>query len=182
MDALDFPDAAAWEAWLAAEHPHQTEAWLRIAKRNSGEVSVTVAEALEVALCYGWIDGQRKGLDDVWYLQRYCRRRPRSTWSKVNVAKVEALIADGRMRPPGLAEVEAAMADGRWDAAYESQRNAVVPPDLTAALDADATAKAAFERLGRTDRYGVILALLKARTPKTRARTLARAIERLRDS
>ena len=179
MDVLDFPDAVAWESWLAVHHDGQPEAWLRIAKRHSGLVSVTVTEALDVALCYGWIDGQRRAYDGVSFLQRYSRRRPRSSWSKVNVAKVEALVAAGRMQPAGLAEVEAARADGRWQRAYESQRTAAVPPDLVAALAGDARAGAAFERLSRSDRYAVILPLLKAPTPETRARTLARAIERL---
>jgi uncharacterized protein YdeI (YjbR/CyaY-like superfamily) len=132
-----------------------------------------------VALCYGWIDGQRRAHDDVSFLQRFSRRRPRSSWSKVNVAKVEALMAAGRMRPAGLAEVAAAKADGRWEAAYESQRNAAVPPDLAAALAGNSRANAAFERLGRSARYAVILPLLKARTPETRARILARAVARL---
>lgn len=179
MDVLDFPDAARWESWLAAQHGVQTEAWLRIAKRHSGITTITIAEALDVALCYGWIDGQRRAHDDVSFLQRYSRRRPRSSWSKVNVAKVEALMAAGRMRPAGLAEVAAAKADGRWEAAYESQRTAAVPPDLAAALAGDARASAAFERLGRSDRYAVILPLLRARTSETRARVLARAIARL---
>ena len=167
------------ESWLAAQHALRAEAWLRIARRHSGIASVTVAEALDVALCYGWIDGQRKAYDGVSFLQRYCPRRPGSTWSKVNVAKVEALFAAGRMQPAGLAEVAAAKADGRWEAAYESQRHATVPPDLAAALAADAPAQAAFERLGRSERYAVILPLLKARTPETRAKTLARAVARL---
>ncbi|MGH8825395.1 MAG: YdeI/OmpD-associated family protein [Jiangellaceae bacterium] len=179
MDVLDFPDAAGWESWLAAQHGVQAEAWLRIAKRHSGIASVTPAEALDVALCYGWIDGQRKAHDDVSFLQRFSRRRPRSSWSKVNVAKVEALAAAGRMRPAGLAEVAAAQADGRWGAAYESQRNAAVPPDLAAALADNSRANAAFESLGRSDRYAVILPLLKARTPETRATILARAVARL---
>jgi uncharacterized protein YdeI (YjbR/CyaY-like superfamily) len=132
-----------------------------------------------VALCYGWIDGQRRAHDDVSFLQRFSRRRPRSSWSKVNVAKVEALMASGRMRPAGLAEVAAAKADGRWEAAYESQRTAAVPPDLAAGLAGNARANAAFERLGRSARYAVILPLLKARTPEARARILARAVARL---
>ncbi len=179
MDVLDFPDAARWESWLGAQHEVRSEVWLRIAKRRSGIASVTPAEALEVALCYGWIDGQRRAHDGVSFLQRYSRRRPRSSWSMVNVAKAEALIASGRMRPAGLAEIEAAKADGRWKAAYESQRTAEVPPDLAAALAGDAQASAAFERLGRSDRYAVILSLLKARTPETRAKLLARAVARL---
>ena len=134
MDMLDLPDGVQWETWLSEHHGVRTEAWLRIAKRHSGVASLTVAEALDVALCYGWIDGQRQSYDEVSYLQRYSRRRPTSSWSKVNVAKVDALVAAGRMRPAGLAEVAAAKADGRWEAAYESQRTATVPPDLAAAL------------------------------------------------
>ncbi|MPZ60948.1 MAG: OmdA domain containing protein [Propionibacteriales bacterium] len=178
-EVLEFPDAAGWESWLEANHEERTEAWLRIVKRHSGITMVTITEALDVALCYGWIDGQRKAYDNESFLQRYSRRRPRSSWSKVNVAKVEELMAAGRMRPAGLAEVEAAQADGRWEAAYESQRNAAVPPDLAAALAGNARAHTAFDRLGRSDRYAVILPLLKARTPDTRARILARAVERL---
>ncbi|MGW3603699.1 YdeI/OmpD-associated family protein [Micromonospora sp. NPDC005161] len=179
MDVLDFADAMAWESWLAAQHDVRGEAWLRIAKRHSGLPSITIVDALDVALCHGWIDGQRRGLDDVSFLQRYSRRRPRSSWSQVNVAKVEALTAAGRMRPAGLAEVAAAKADGRWEAAYEPQRTAAVPPDLTAALAGEPRATAAFERLGRSARYAVILPLLKARTPETRAKVLAQAIARL---
>ena len=176
MDVLDLPSADRWEAWLAAEHDARAEAWLRIAKRHSGITSVTPAEALDVALCYGWIDGQRKAYDDVSFLQRFSPRRRRSSWSRLNVGKVEVLLAAGRMRPAGLAEVEAAKADGRWDAAYEPQRTAAVPPDLAAALAGNARANAAFERLGRSDRYAVILPLLKARTPEAREKILAGAV------
>jgi uncharacterized protein YdeI (YjbR/CyaY-like superfamily) len=165
VDVLDFPDAARWESWLDAQHEEQADAWLRIAKRHSGLATIGISEALDVALCFGWIDGQRKGLDDVSFLQRYSRRRPGSPWSKVNVAKAEALIAAGRMRPAGLAQVAAAKADGRWAGAYEPQSTAEVPPDLAAALAASPPAGTAFERLGRSDRYAVILPLLKARTP-----------------
>ena len=179
MDVLDFPDAARWESWLAEQHDVHAEAWLRIGKAHSGIASITITEALDVALCYGWIDGQRKALDEVSFLQRYSRRRPGSSWSKVNVGKVEALMEAGRMRPPGLEEVDAAKSDGRWEAAYESQRNATVPPDLAAALAGNADANAAFERLGRSDRYAVILPLLKARTTEARAKVLAREVARL---
>jgi uncharacterized protein YdeI (YjbR/CyaY-like superfamily) len=179
VDVLDFPGAAGWESWLAAQHGVRAEGWLRIARRHAPIASVTSAEALDVALCFGWIDGQRRAHDDVSFLQRFTPRRPRSSWSKVNVAKVEALTAAGRMRPAGLAEVAAARADGRWAAAYESQRTATVPPDLVAALAGSAGADAAFARLGRSDRYAVLLPLLKARTPQTRARILARTVARL---
>jgi uncharacterized protein YdeI (YjbR/CyaY-like superfamily) len=179
VDVLDLLDGAQWESWLAAQHEVASEAWLRIGKRHSGIDRVTIAEALDVALCYGWIDGQRRAHDDVSFLQRYSRRRPRSSWSKVNVAKVEALMTAGRMQPAGLAEVAAAKADGRWAAAYESQRTAEVPPDLSAALAGNSRANAAFESLGRSDRYAVILPLLKARTPETRTKILAREVARL---
>lgn len=179
MDLLDFPDAGGWESWLAAHHGEQAQAWLRIAKRHSGIATISITDALDVALCYGRIDGQRKSYDDVSFRQRYSPRRPGSSWSTVNVAKAEALLAAGRMRPPGLAEVAAAKSDGRWDAAYESQRTATVPPDLAAGLAGDARANDTFSRLGRSDRYAVFLPLLKARTPQARARILAREVARL---
>jgi uncharacterized protein YdeI (YjbR/CyaY-like superfamily) len=179
MDVLDLPDAAAWEGWLEAHHGGRTEAWLRIAKRHSGLASISITDALDGALCFGWIDGQRRGLDDASFLQRYSRRRPRSTWSQVNTAKVDALTAAGRMRPAGLAEVAAARADGRWAGAYAPQRAGVVPPDLTAALDADPRARAAFDGLGRSARYAVVLPVLRARTDAARARVLERAVAAL---
>jgi uncharacterized protein YdeI (YjbR/CyaY-like superfamily) len=171
-EALRFETAEQWEAWLASHHDSAADAWLKIAKKGAGEASVTIREALDVALCYGWIDSHRKAYDASYYLQRYSRRRPTSEWSKVNVDRVEELTAAGRMRAPGLAEVAAAKADGRWDAAYASQRTAEVPPDLAAALADQPAARAAFEALGKTDRYLLILQLLKARTPETRAARL----------
>jgi uncharacterized protein YdeI (YjbR/CyaY-like superfamily) len=165
---------------LARRH-HRLEAgvWLKIAKKGSGLASVTNAEALDVALCYGWINGQRKPLDGDWYLQRYTPRRPQSTWSKVNVEKAEALIAAGRMREPGMAEIAAAEADGRWEAAYEPARSATVPPDLAAALERDEAARRRHQALGRSDRYLVILRLMTARTPETRAARLRRMVATL---
>lgn len=179
---LSFEDAAAWESWLREHHDRDSSVWLKIAKKGSGSASVTVTEALDVALCYGWIDSHRKGLDGKHFLQKYSPRRARSSWSKVNVDKVEALIAAGRMQPAGLEQVRAARADGRCDAAYESQRTASVPPDLVAALDANDEAKRHFESLGRTDRYAVILRLLKARGPADRAARLRKAVEALSSS
>ncbi|MBF4765161.1 YdeI/OmpD-associated family protein [Nocardioides islandensis] len=179
-DVLDLPDVAAWEAWLEAHHRTASEAWLRIAKRHSGLATISIGDALDGALCFGWIDGQRKGLDDVSFLQRYCPRRARSSWSQVNVEKVARLTAEGRMRPSGLAEVEAARADGRWDAAYERQSTAAVPEDLAAALAADPPAAAAFEALSRSERYLVFLPILKTTTPAARARAVARAVDGLR--
>jgi len=171
-DLLSCASPTEWESWLTAHWQRPTGVWLQIAKKGSRVASVTANEALDVALCYGWIDGTRRRLDETYFLQWYSPRRPGSSWSKVNIARVEALVAAGRLRPSGLAEVEAARADGRWAAAYESQRNATVPPDLAAALDHDDRAKAAFESLGRSERYAVILPLLKARTPQQRAERL----------
>ena len=181
-DLLEFTDASAWEAWLAAHHADMPEAWLRIAKRGSGLETVAIGNALDVALCWGWIDGQRLGLDELVFRQRYCPRRGRSAWSQVNVAKVEALTAAGRMRPPGLAEVARAQADGRWAAAYASQRAAEVPPDLVAALAASRPAQQTFDRIGRSERYALILPLLKARTLTARSRALLRAMARLEEN
>ena len=179
MVLLEFADAAAWESWLAEHHADAPEAWLRIAKRGSGVATLAIGDALDVALCWGWIDGQRRGHDAGSFAQRYCLRWPRSSWSQVNVVKVEALTAAGRMRPPGLAQVAAAQADGRWMAAYASQRTAEVPRDLAAALAASPGAAAAFAGLGRSERYQVILALLKTRTDEGRARAVTRAVKRL---
>lgn len=176
---LAFEDAAQWERWLADNHDRVPAVWLKIAKKGSGRPSPTIGEALDGALCFGWIDGQRRSFDDTHYLQRYCRRRPGSAWSKVNVARVEAMAAAGRMREPGLAAVAAAKADGRWGAAYESQRNVTVPPDLAAALAANPRARQAFEALGKTERYLVILPLLKTRTPAGRAARIEKTIATL---
>jgi uncharacterized protein YdeI (YjbR/CyaY-like superfamily) len=176
---MHFADAGEWESWLAEHHEMEGGVWLKIAKKGSSFTSVTVAEALEVALCYGWIDSQRKSYDEDCFLQRYSRRRKGSPWSRVNVERVEALTAAGRMRPPGLAEVAAAQADGRWAAAYTAQRNVTVPPDLAEALAAHPEAAARFEALGKTGRYLVILPLLKAKTAAGRADRLQKAISDL---
>ncbi|MBG0816456.1 YdeI family protein [Planomonospora sp. ID82291] len=176
---MRFADAAQWESWLAVHHATEGEAWLEIARKGSGEELVAIGEALEVALCYGWIDSHRRSCDERRFLQRYSPRRRRSPWSRVNVERVEALTAAGRMRPPGLAEVAAAQADGRWASAYAAQREAVVPPDLAEALAADARAAARFEVLGATGRYRLVLPLLKARTAAGRAARLERVVRGL---
>ncbi|MFB9717357.1 YdeI/OmpD-associated family protein [Planobispora longispora] len=173
---MHFADAARWEAWLAEHHGDEGGVWLKIAKKGSPVAAVTIGQALDVALCYGWIDSQRKAHDEHCFLQRYSRRRKGSPWSRENVERVEALTAAGRMRPPGLAEVAAAQADGRWEAAYVAQRDATVPPDLAEALAARPEAAARFDALGKTDRYLVILSLLKARTPAGRAARLQKAL------
>ncbi|UZX04906.1 OmdA domain containing protein [Arthrobacter sp. CDRTa11] len=179
MDPLEFRNAGEWDSWLTANEGHASEAWLLIGKRHSRAALLTIEEALDVALCHGWIDGQRKSHNDASFLQRYSRRRVKSSWSRINVVKAEALMEAGRMRPPGLAEIELAKADGRWAAAYDSQRTADVPPDLAAALADDPAAGTAFESLGKSGRYAVILPLLKARTPESRAKILARELAKL---
>jgi uncharacterized protein YdeI (YjbR/CyaY-like superfamily) len=176
QEALSFADAAQWEAWLAAHHRESDGVWVKVRKKGSKQTAITVAEAGDVALCFGWIDSIRKSFDGDFFLQKYSPRRPGGSWSRVNVDRIAALTAAGRMHPAGLAEVEAARADGRWEAAYESQKNTTVPPDLAAALEADQAARDAFHRLGKTERYLVILPLLKARTPERRAVLLRKAI------
>jgi uncharacterized protein YdeI (YjbR/CyaY-like superfamily) len=176
---IAFDDAAEFEVWLDAHVDLWVGVWLKIAKKGSGVPSLTGDEAVDLGLRYGWISGQRKSYDEVYYLQKYVPRRPHSRWSRVNVTKVEDLITAGRMLPSGLAEVEAAKADGRWAAAYESQRNAAVPPDLTAALSASPQAAHAFAALNKTQRYAVILKLIASRTAAARAAHLRRAMSAL---
>jgi len=175
-----FRDAAAFEAWLDAHVDLRAGVWLKLAKKGSGVSSLTAEEAVDLGLCYGWISGQRKPYDESYYLQKYVPRRPGSRWSQVNVAKVEELLAAGRMRPPGLAEVASAKADGRWAAAYQSQRNATIPPDLAAALAASPQAAQAFDALSKTQQYAVILNLETARTATTRAARLRNAMTALK--
>ncbi|MFH8976792.1 YdeI family protein [Streptomyces sp. NPDC017890] len=179
VEVVAFPDAAAFEDWLAGHHTRREGVWVKVAKKASGIASVTDDELVDVGLCWGWISGQRRALDDRYYLQKYGPRRPRSLWSRVNVEKAAALAGAGRMREPGLAEVRRAQEDGRWDRAYASQATAVVPDDLAAALAADPAARAAFDALDRTARYLVMLPLLQAATPKTRQTRLERTVRDL---
>jgi len=179
IEPLDFANAAAWQAWLAEHHDRSDGVWLLIAKKGSGKESIGITQAGDVAICYGWIDSQRKSYDQVSYLQRYSPRRPRAPWSRINVERAEALMAAGRMRPPGLAEIRAAQADGRWDAAYLSQKNAVVPADLAAALEQHEQAGSAFNQLNKSEQYAVVLSLLKAPTAASRAARLGKAVAKL---
>ncbi|MBD9435901.1 YdeI/OmpD-associated family protein [Pseudoxanthomonas sp. PXM03] len=175
-----FVDAAAWERWLE-RHATSEGVWLRIAKKDSGIVSVSYAEALDVALCHGWIDGQKKGFDAQCFLQRFTPRRSRSTWSKINVAKIEVLVAAGRMRPAGMREVEAAKADGRWDAAYDGARSMDVPAELAQALAENRKAKAFFDALDRTNRYAVcwrVQTAVKLETKRARVEKLVAMLAR----
>ena len=168
-----FPSPEAWRAWLHDHRTDQAGLWIKIAKKASGIPTVTYAEALDVALCYGWIDGQKKSFDQSYFLQKFTPRRPRSLWSQVNQGKVAELIERGLMQPSGLAEIDRAKADGRWEAAYASPRNMVVPDDLVAALAANPVARAFFESLNKTNRYSIVSRIQMAKRPQTRAARIA---------
>lgn len=178
---LFFETAAAWQSWLAKHYDLQPGVLLKFAKKGTGVQSLHYPEALEVALCYGWIDGQVKRLDDVYYLQKFTPRRAKSLWSKINVAKVTALIAAGRMQPPGLAAIEAAKIDGRWDAAYASPANIVVPKDFAKELNRNPVAKTFFESLDKTNRYAVLWRIETASKPDSRARRIQKLIKMLHE-
>ena len=174
-----FKSAKAFEAWLKKNHATSEGLWLKIAKRGSNEPSVTYPEAVEIALCWGWIDGQKKSLDDQHYLQRFTPRRARSVWSRINVNKVQALIEAGRMQAPGQAQIEAAKADGRWARAYDSARTSTVPEDLQAALEAEPAAKTFFASINASNRYAILWRIQTAARAETRARRIAKLVEML---
>lgn len=179
LPILAFPSPEAWEEWLEANHAAAPGLWLKVAKRGSGIPSVSHPEALEAAICFGWIDGQRRALDERFFLQRFTPRGPRSRWSQINRDNATRLIEAGRMRPAGLAQVEAARADGRWDAAYAPQRTATVPDDLRRALDADPAASRAFAELDSHNRYAILYRVQDAKRPETRQRRIERFVEML---
>jgi uncharacterized protein YdeI (YjbR/CyaY-like superfamily) len=174
-----FASQETWERWLDRNHGNEEGVWLKVAKKSSGKRTVSVPEALEIALCYGWIDGQRKALDGDYFLQRFTPRRLRSRWSKINRDSATALIERGRMRPPGLAEVERAKADGRWAAAYDSPSKIQPTPELLAALEANAKAKALFEELDSQNRYAILYRVHDAKRPETRTRRIEKFVEML---
>ncbi|HYO31621.1 MAG TPA: YdeI/OmpD-associated family protein [Nocardioidaceae bacterium] len=180
LPELTVPDVAAWEDWLSNHHTQESGVRLVLAKKGTTEpTSLRYDDALEVALCYGWIDGQVKGRDATTYWQRFTPRRARSMWSQRNVAIVQRLTAEGRMQPSGMAEVDRAKADGRWEAAYAGPATIEIPPDLAEALRADPQAQAAFDGLNGTNRYAVLHRVVTARRPETRARRIAKYIEML---
>jgi uncharacterized protein YdeI (YjbR/CyaY-like superfamily) len=178
--AVFFDGPAAFENWLEQHGEVAADVWVKMAKKHTGIPSLDRAGAVEVALCFGWIDGQSRRIDDDWYLQRFTPRRPKSTWSKVNREKVQALADAGRMRPAGLAEVERAKADGRWDAAYDSVATASVPEDLARALD-EAGLSEMFASLDSRNRYAILHRVQTARKPETRARRIAKYVAMLKD-
>jgi len=173
-------DAAAWRRWLAANHASSAGVWLRLAKKGMNEpTQLRYAEALDEALCHGWIDGQVRRFDDASYRQRFTPRRPRSAWSQNNVANIERLLGEGRMTPAGVAAFEAARADGRLDRAYPGQASIEVPDDLAAALEAEPAARASFESLSSQNRYAVLLRIHQAARPQTRAQRIERFVAML---
>lgn len=173
---LAFASQAEWDAWLEREHAASDGVWLKFAKKGSGVPSVVYVEAVEVALCYGWIDSLTKSIDERFYLQKFTPRRARSKWSKVNRERIEALTKQGRMRPAGLAQVELAKADGRWEAAYSSPASMTMPADLQAALDGNPQAAEFWERLNKSNRYAIVYQLEDAKKPETRERRLAKFV------
>ena len=179
LPVLPFASQAEWEAWLDEHHAESRGVWLKIAKKASGIETVTHAEALEVALCFGWIDGQRGRLDDEWFVQRFTPRRARSRWSQINRNKAERLIAHRRMRPAGLREVERAKQDGRWKAAYPGQRTIEVPDDLQRALEAEPAAERFFATLDSANRYAVLYRVHDAKRADTRARRIEKFVAML---
>lgn len=179
LERLPFPSASAWRAWLQANHDGAAGVWLMIAKKGSGVESVTYDEAVDEALCFGWIDGQKAKHDDLYFLQRFTPRAKRSVWSKVNTERVARLIEAGKMNAAGLRQVEAAKADGRWDAAYAGQASAVVPEDLQRALDASPAAGRLFAQLDGTNRYAILYRIGSVKEPETRARKIAAFVEDL---
>lgn len=176
---LLFAEAAGWAEWLDAHHHVRPGVWLRLAKKASSLHSLSRAEALDIALCYGWIDGQANKYDADSWLQKFTPRRARSTWSKRNREHVERLIESGMMRPAGLAAIEAAKVDGRWDRAYDGPASATVPDDFQAALDREPAAKAFFESLNRSTRFAILYRIQSAVRPETRARRINNLVEML---
>lgn len=179
LPVLAFASQSKWADWLAKNHDKSDGLWMKVAKKDSGIPSVTIVEALDMALCYGWIDGQRGSFDDKYYLQKYTPRRPKSTWSKINVEKVKRLIASGQMQPAGLKAIEAAKADGRWEKAYDGQRTMTVPEDFQAALNKSKKAKAFFETLNSVNRYAILFRIHNVKKAETRTRKIKQFIEML---
>jgi uncharacterized protein YdeI (YjbR/CyaY-like superfamily) len=176
----EFADAGSFHAWLAEHHGAETEVWIKIHKRASGLPSITPAEAIDVVLCWGWIDGIRKGFDERSFLQRYTPRGKKSLWSRINVDNVARLIAEGRMTEHGLAQVEAAKADGRWQRAYASAKDMTIPDDLQAAIDAEPAAREMLGKLSAQNRFALAFRTRNMRTEAGRRRTIARFVEMLK--
>lgn len=179
LPTLPFESKKKFADWLAKEHDKSAGVWMKLAKKATGIPSVTYQEALDVALCYGWIDGQKRSFDDKYFLQKFTPRRPKSIWSKINTEKVEHLIASGEMKPSGLKAVEAAKQDGRWDAAYASQKNIAVPADFQSALSKNKKAKSFFESLTSSKRYSFLFRIETAKKAETREARIRQFVELL---
>lgn len=179
LPILSFDTASDWEAWLGEHHADTGGIWLKLAKKEARLPSVTYAEALESALCYGWIDGQKASFDDQYWLQKFTPRGPRSMWSKINCDKAVALIAEGRMRPAGMRQVELAKGDGRWDLAYDSQSKITIPEDFQRELDKNQRAYDFFKTLNSVNRYAVLRRIQIAKKPETRAALIQKYLEML---
>lgn len=168
----EFKTLRSFETWMVKNHAKAEGVWIKVAKAASGIKSINAPQALDVALCYGWIDGLRRGLDENYFLQKYTPRTPTSTWSVINKDKVASLIREGKMQPAGLAAIEVAKKNGRWASAYESQKNITVPEDLQAALDKNKKAKAFFARLSSQNRFAILFRIGNVKKPETRARKI----------
>ena len=175
----EFASAGHFEQWLAENYTQQEGIWLKLAKKNTGVTTVTYPEAVDIALCYGWIDGQTKSVDSTYYIQKFTPRRPKSIWSKINTEKVERLIAEGRMKEPGLKEIEKAKADGRWEKAYSSYKNMTPPEDFLEALQANEVAAEFYKTLNRTNIYAINYQLETAKRAETRQKRMKEIIEML---
>lgn len=179
LSTLPFENKKKWADWLAKQHDKSAGVWLKLSKKGTGIPSVTYEEALDVALCYGWIDGQKGSFDDKYWLQKFTPRGPKSIWSKINTEKAERLIASGEMKPAGLKAIELAKKDGRWAAAYESQKVISVPDDFQAALDKNKKAKTFFETLNSANRYAFLFRIQTAVKAETRAKRISQFVEML---
>jgi uncharacterized protein YdeI (YjbR/CyaY-like superfamily) len=179
LPTFPFTSREEWETWLEKHHTTSDGLWLKIAKKGSGIETISYAEALEAALCYGWIDGQKASFDEDYWLQKFTPRRPRSKWSKINRQKATELIERGEMKPAGLREVERARADGRWEAAYDAQSTATVPDDLHGELEKNEVAREFFAALDRRNRYAILYQIQDAKRPETRARRIAKYVAML---
>jgi uncharacterized protein YdeI (YjbR/CyaY-like superfamily) len=179
LERMLFRTQAEWEAWLEKNHETSPGVWLMVAKKGGGQTSVSYAEALDVALCFGWIDGQKGALDEQYFLQRFTRRRKGSPWSDINRGHVARLTEAGRMRPAGQREVDLAKADGRWDAAYAPQSRAQVPEDFQNALDANPAALAAWQGMNSVNRYAILYRIHSVKRAETRQRKIAQYVQML---
>src|SRR5579859_270912 len=179
LPVLPFETRQDWEAWLDEHHANTKGVWLKIAKKGTNIPSVTYAEALDSALCYGWIDGQKGSFDEQYWLQKFSPRGPKSGWSQINCDKVTALIAEGRMQPAGMRQVEQAKADGRWDLAYDSQSKITIPEDFQRELDKNQQAQDFFKTLNSVNRYAVLQRIQIAKKPETRAALIEKYINML---